>query len=670
MIDHLLEHKFNHWDQNVRDLSAQALYELTPLCPDYMAFNVLPKLLRYSLSIDLNTRHGSLLCMGQLIHALSEHARSINDLDRYFGPVSEIRDELVNVLKNIFEEKYFKGSGGEYIRPAVCFFLKKLSLSKLFDLDEHPTPLVEESFFKEYDNFIVQCIEYNKDSVQEAVVECLPYYCDLKFVRYSKRTELNASIIQNSNLVQQLINSCNHTSKEYVRCGYSLALGALPKYLLEIDDNFYKCVRTLIKAVECTSGPIKSDPVQAVKKESESDAGWVIARKDAIQALTNLYRLMVTQDDLRKLSVPNDPNKILAEVYECLFQGLNDYSTDSKGDSGSRVREASIEALEFLTELCAKLNVKSVVGDEELMRRLFSGIIQQAVERIDRTRNIAGKVFANLLYNQHLQIDNFAFSSSLKKIFIRDECVSIDWNVAYVTLPLFIKLINVKPLQTSILIGFIYSIGSLTESLVKSATSSFMKEIKQLEKENLPEFREIIEKIIGLSRSHLKVDRLSSSLIKTVDLIIQSGLLSNDKLADGNYPLQFLEIFLENVKTTKDMQRLTSYVDFFCDMLQFTENQIRQRSMSQLMILLCHQYARIRRATASKLFEGLINYPDIFDNDDDNNECVTLLSETDWDQAVDKLRPTRNRICDLTKTPKPVLKKTIPTPAATPNPPA
>ncbi len=74
------------------------------------------------------------------------------------------------------------------------------------------------------------------------------------------------------------------------------------------------------------------------------------------------------------------------------------------------------------------------------------------------------------------------------------------------------------------------------------------------------------------------------------------------------------------------------------------------------MIMLCHQYPRVRKITSGKLFESLINYSDeLFENDEAYEECVGLLTDTNWDQSLDIIRPIRNRICDLTKTPKPVL---------------
>lgn len=37
MIDHLVSMKINHWDGAIRELSAKALHNLTPLVPEYMA---------------------------------------------------------------------------------------------------------------------------------------------------------------------------------------------------------------------------------------------------------------------------------------------------------------------------------------------------------------------------------------------------------------------------------------------------------------------------------------------------------------------------------------------------------------------------------------------------------------------------------------------------------
>jgi hypothetical protein len=64
------------------------------------------------------------------------------------------------------------------MRPAVCFFIKKPVQSGLFKstLVAH-----DEKFLAECELFIRECIEYNKEAVQLAACQTLPYYCDIRF---------------------------------------------------------------------------------------------------------------------------------------------------------------------------------------------------------------------------------------------------------------------------------------------------------------------------------------------------------------------------------------------------------------------------------------------------------------------------------------------------------
>lgn len=607
-----------------------------------MAFVILPSLIKYSSSIDLNTRHGALLSLGQLIHALNQQvtAQAKDNLqDKYFN--EDFVSKLKQVLKQIFDEKYFRGSGGEYMRPAVCFFIKKFSLCKTlhtkFDFDQ--------DFIGECENFLIQCIENKKESVQLSAAETLPFFCDLAPYHQG---ELK--------LVDLFIKNLRQTSKDYVRSGYSFALGNLPAFFLSKNDNFRKILSTLISASVCSFSAIDdqngAQPTKIVPKSIEADSTWVQARRDAIKSLTWLLKSVNSAEDMKRFNL-NESD--FCQVFECFLTGLNDYTNDSKGDTGSKVREVAMEALEFALSLSAELNL-AVARDIHLVERIFSGLMQQAVERIDRTRCIAGKTLCAILFNSKINLNNDNFKK-IKEVFTKEEFDKIDWNLAYVSMPMFVQFLNFKQFQTNLLIGFVYSIGSLTESVVKSATGSFIKQLKQIEKENAQDFRDIIEKLFTLCQAHLKVDRLSNSLIKTIDLLVQNDFFLNPILnSDINYPLEFLNLFLENVKLTKDMQRLISYTDFFCDMLQFEDEKIRKNSMIRLMIQLCHQYSRIRKVTASKLFEALINLVDLFQSDEDNAECIALLTETDWDQPMSVIRPIRNRLCELTNTPKPVIK--------------
>ena len=150
------------------------------------------------------------------------------------------------------------------MRPAVCFVLKKLSISKLFQHDRKDAVEaasddylfnLEKTFLDESESFLDQCIEYNKESVQISAVETLSFYCDLNFFKFNSTSNyMNEELLKNSKIVQKYLFNLKSTSKEHVRSGYCLALSNLPKYLLSAANNFEIIIKELIVASKWKMG--------------------------------------------------------------------------------------------------------------------------------------------------------------------------------------------------------------------------------------------------------------------------------------------------------------------------------------------------------------------------------------------------------------------------------
>lgn len=87
---------------------------------------------------------------------------------------------------------------------------------------------------------------------------------------------------------------------------------------------------------------------------------------------------------------------MLTKIYDSFLNGLKEYTLDNRGDIGAWVREASMSGLETLTSLLKikKPQFLTIV----LVTKIISGIGQQAVEKIDRTRALAGRIFYNLIH--------------------------------------------------------------------------------------------------------------------------------------------------------------------------------------------------------------------------------------------------------------------------------
>lgn len=73
-----------------------------------------------------------------------------------------------------------------------------------------------------------------------------------------------------------------------------------------------------------------------------------------------------------------------------------EYTQDNRGDIGAWVREAAMSGIQSLTLLLAKSNPSTL--DKDLVSKLMAGVAQQAVEKIDRTRALAGRVFSSLIH--------------------------------------------------------------------------------------------------------------------------------------------------------------------------------------------------------------------------------------------------------------------------------
>lgn len=89
-------------------------------------------------------------------------------------------------------------------------------------------------------------------------------------------------------------------------------------------------------------------------------------------------------------------NELIIKIYECFLEALNEYTQDNRGDIGAWVREAAMIGMQRITLSLSK-NRRDILG-EQLVTRIATGIAQQAVEKIDRTRAIAGKIYYSFIH--------------------------------------------------------------------------------------------------------------------------------------------------------------------------------------------------------------------------------------------------------------------------------
>ncbi|XP_060071725.1 tubulin-specific chaperone D-like [Ylistrum balloti] len=615
LIDHLVQIKISHWDSAVRELTAKALHRLTPKAPEYMTKTVLPLLLPQTTGPDLFLRHGTILAVAEITHALG---KLVNQQNRTITDVldADVIEGLRGIAKKLHDVELFRGMGGELMRKAVSCLIEKLSLSKL---PYHGDPIIEL-----WQRIIDDCLHHIEPEIQEAAVAAIPAF----FQEYYSDSNRDAFPDKQENVISRYLEELK-SPVEISRMGYSLAIGALPKFF--IKNKLRGILSGLMGATRVT----------------EKEKKWAESRRDAIKAITGVCKSVGVDKDGDQSQVLCSQN--ISEVYDTFFSAMQDYTLDSRGDVGAWAREAAMIGLHEISTVI--VNTDASLISPEICKNLFCCLVQQACEKIDRTRAHAGNIFKCLLYHRP-EIPHIPDRHLLEEVFPREESEKLNWAAPSDTFPLFTKLLKCSTYRYSVLLGLTVSVGGLTESLVIYSSGSLHTYLRTINKD-LTQMSQFVDVVIQIFESYIKVDRVSLPMLKMLNQLFSKGCFSVFT-EDQNqvFAQKILELVKKEISRSGDPQKLIASADVFCELLQFS-TEVKKKALFQLLVLMGHKYPRIRKATANKLYEALVTYDDVAP-EEGLDEAMSVISETSWDNDnINEVRPIRNQLCDLLDVPKP-----------------
>lgn len=255
---------------------------------------------------------------------------------------------------------------------SCCDFIRNCSIARI--------PVTNECLLA-WQETIDACIVKNAAPIRETSVVALKelavaYYCT------------SAREIQNDELLSKYVISSREELWEFVRMGYVSAISVLPKFILE--RNISVVITTLIinALTPLDRRKVLSDEELNSLTINNIENNWSEARRDSVKALSNVIKT-IDFDDNGYLT----DDAVLDKIFNCLLIAIQEYTIDNRGDIGAWVREASMNALYRLVSGCPKDRLKA-----DIVHIIATGFVQQAVEKIDRTRALAGKLFCKLIY--------------------------------------------------------------------------------------------------------------------------------------------------------------------------------------------------------------------------------------------------------------------------------
>ncbi|NWX27676.1 TBCD protein, partial [Notiomystis cincta] len=448
MIDHLVNMKINHWDSVIRELSTKALHNITPQAPEYMANVVLPRLLPLSVGSDLHTRHGAILACAEITHALCKLAQENNrSVTYYFSEKSleglkQIHQEVCSQHKsNCYNFSFLGGylSCYQTYFLAVCALIEKLSLSKMpFKGD----PIIGgwQWLINDSLRHLTLVSSAARQHIKESAVSALAALCNEFYI--NEKGEADPAL--QDELVTQYVAELQNT-EEMIRCGFSRALGALPRFLLK--GRLQQVLEGLKK----------------VTVISPEDVSFAEARRDALIAIAKVCQTVGVKGDGSQEEFVCRAN--VAQIYSTLLAGVTDYTTDSRGDVGGWVREAAMTSLMEVTLLLVQNEAQLISAN--ICKQIMCWLAQQSAEKIDKFRAHAGSVFLTLLHFDHPLVPHIPHREELERIFPRWEKETLNWNAASEAFPRITQLLGLPAYQYHVLLGLSVSVGGLTETTVR-----------------------------------------------------------------------------------------------------------------------------------------------------------------------------------------------------------
>ncbi|XP_048530765.1 tubulin-folding cofactor D [Triticum urartu] len=622
--EELLCNKITHWEKSLRELAAQALALLVQYDMDYFSGHALKKLIPCTLSSDLCTRHGATLAAGEI-------ALKLHQLGFIFS--TDMQRGLSGIVPAIEKARLYRGKGGEILRSAVSRFIACISMAAISLNEKTKRSLVET---------LNENLKHPNSQIQCAAVDALKHFIPTYLVSAGEKIA--------NDVISKYVTLLDDPNVA-ARRGGALALGILPYEFL------------LLKWM-----PVMSKLCSSCTIEDKADDPDAEARVNSVRGLILVCETLTSNVDQSSDIGESVYAYIKVEVMPALFRALDDYAVDNRGDVGSWVREAAMDALERCTFILCKRDAVAVrtapaaedksepsdmdanaisttcqLFDSSIAQGLVAGIAKQAVEKIDKIREIAVRTLHRILYNQEQFVPSIPYRKLLEEIIPNNS--DLEWAVPTVSYPRLVKILQASCYSKPVLSGLVISTGGLQESLRKASTSALVGYLQDssinIDDEGKSREYLLSHDILWVLQRYQKCDRVITPTLKTIETLLSKQVFLNME-GHGDFYSELVNLLGPELKGSKDFTKLCaglSILGYISSQLDGTGT----RAFSQLLVFLGHRYPKIRKAAADQVYLVLLQNDSLI-SAEDMYKAQEVLAETCWEGDVEEARHKRSEL--------------------------
>lgn len=125
--------------------------------------------------------------------------------------------------------------------------------------------------------------------------------------------------------------------------------------------------------------------------------------------------------------------------------------------------------------------------------------------------------------------------------------------------------------------------------------------------------------------------------MKTLETILNSNYITEEELE--NEMSQIHRFTVKENQGSKNIVKTLAVIGVHSALLNY--KPLEQKAQRSLLFLLYHSFPKIRQTTSEKLYNYLLaleSYEEKFDSEDQYDEAIVILSETDWSRQLKELK--------------------------------
>lgn len=186
----------------------------------------------------------------------------------------------------------------------------------------------------------------------------------------------------------------------------------------------------------------------------------------------------------------------------------------------------------------------------------------------------------------------------------------LPWRKAEFVFDQIQPLLDSPNYSLKILKGLVTSSGGLTESTLKASSKCLFTYLSAMKQKDDCIVRKscLIQKLASIFEDNLKDDRVTVPLMKTIEMLLTSDYLPELELCPDLIAIH--GIVVKECNKTKNIVKLLASIGVFSGMLVYQHKELAIKSLRSLLFLLYHNFPKVRKNAAEKLYTSMLTMED------------------------------------------------------------